>query len=124
MPFPLERTTMAPAMPPQQPTPERFFNVMNAHQQTEALKTAIDLEVFTAIAEGNTTAATLAKRCHTAERGMRTLCDFLTIHGFLTKDGTQYGLAPDAAAFLDRHSPAYLGSATEFLLNPHSREAF
>src|ERR1700748_1209357 len=124
MPFPLERTTMATATPPQQPTPERFFNVMNAHHQTEALKTAVDLEVFTAIAEGNTTAATIAKRCQAAERGVRTLCDFLTIHGFLTKGGTHSGLAPDAALFLARHSPAYLGSATEFLLNPHSREAY
>jgi 2-polyprenyl-3-methyl-5-hydroxy-6-metoxy-1,4-benzoquinol methylase len=115
---------MATATPPQQPTPERFFNVMNAHHQTEALKTAVDLEVFTAIAEGNTTAATIAKRCRAAERGVRTLCDFLTIHEFLTKDGMQYGLAPDAAVFLNRNSPAYLGGAMEFMLSPRSREAF
>jgi 2-polyprenyl-3-methyl-5-hydroxy-6-metoxy-1,4-benzoquinol methylase len=112
------------AQPQQQPTPERFFNAMNAHQQTEALKTAVDLEVFTAIAEGNTTAATIAKRCQAAERGVRTLCDFLTIHGFLTKNGTQYGLAPDAALFLDRRSPAYIGGAMDFMLSPRSREAF
>lgn len=115
---------MATATPPQQPTPERFFNAMNAHQQTEALKAAVELEVFTAIAEGNRTAATIAKRCGAAERGVRTLCDFLTIHGFLTKDGTQYGLAPDTAVFLNRQSPAYLGGAMEFMLSPRSREAF
>jgi SAM-dependent methyltransferase len=109
--------------PTQQPTPERFFNAMNAYHQTEALKAAVELEVFTAIAEGNVTVAAIAKRCQAAERGARTLCDFLTIHGFLTKDGTQYGLAPDAAVFLNRHSPAYLGGAMEFLLSPHSREA-
>src|ERR1700733_5834034 len=113
MPFPLERTSMATATPPQQPTPERFFNAMNAHQQTEALKTALDLEVFTAIAEGNTTAATIAKRCQAAERGVRTLCDSLRIHGFLTKDGTQYGLAADTALFLNKKSPAYVGGAME-----------
>ena len=112
------------AMPPQQPTPERFFNAINAHQQTEALKTAVDLEVFTAIAEGNATAAAIAKRCGCAERGVRTLCDFLTIHGFLTKDGTQYGLAPDTAVFLNGKSPAYIGGAMEFMLSPRSREAF
>jgi ubiquinone/menaquinone biosynthesis C-methylase UbiE len=118
---PQQPTQTAPA---QQPTPERFFNAMNAHQQTEAMKTAVDLEVFTAIAEGNTTAATIAKRCQAAERGVRTLCDFLAIHGFLTKDGTQYGLAPDAALFLDRRSPAYIGGAMEFMLNPRAREGF
>jgi ubiquinone/menaquinone biosynthesis C-methylase UbiE len=115
---------MSTAVTPQQPTPERFFNIMNAHQQTEALKAAVDLEVFTAIAEGNTTAAAIANRCKAAERGVRTLCDFLTIHGLLTKNGTQYGLAPDTAVFLNKKSPAYIGGATEFLLNPHLREAF
>jgi SAM-dependent methyltransferase len=116
---------MATAAPSQQqPTPERFFNAMNAYQQTEALKAAVDLEIFTAIAEGNGTAASIANRCQAAERGVRTLCDFLTIHGFLTKNGTQYGLAPDTAVFLNRKSPAYIGGAMEFLLQSHTREAF
>src|SRR6266849_7403656 len=106
----------------QQPTPERFFNAINAYQQTEAVKAAVELEIFTAIAEGNTTVATIAKRCNAAERGVRTLCDFLTIHGFLTKDGAQDGLAPDAAVFLNKTSPAYLGGAIEFLLTPRVRE--
>ncbi len=107
----------------QQPTPERFFNAINAYEQTEAMKAAIELEIFTAIAEGNATAATIAKRCEAAERGVRTLCDFLTIHGFLTKEGAQYALAPDSALFLNRHSPAYIGTAIEFLLAPRLREA-
>jgi len=85
----------APATPP--PTPERFFNIVNAYQQSDALRAAIDLEIFTAIAEGNTTAGAIAKRCNTSERGVRILCDFLTIHGLLTKQGDQYALAPDSA---------------------------
>jgi 2-polyprenyl-3-methyl-5-hydroxy-6-metoxy-1,4-benzoquinol methylase len=106
----------------QRPTPERFFNAINAHQQTEAMKAAVELEIFTAVAEGNTTAAMIAKRCQCAERGVRTLCDFLTIHGFLTKEGTRYALAQDSALFLDQHSPAYIGTATEFLLTSRLRE--
>ena len=113
----------AAATTPQQPTPERFFGAINAYEQTEAIKTAIELEVFTAIAEGNTTVAAIAKRCGASERGVRVLCDFLTIHGFLTKDGTQYGLTQDSAVFLNRKSPAYLGGAIEFLLAPRVREA-
>jgi len=105
-----------------QPTPERFFNAINAYQQTEAIKAAIELEIFTAIAEGNVQAASIAKRCQAAERGVRILCDFLTIHGFLTKDGDTYVLAPDSALFLDRHSPAYMGGAIEFLLTSRVRE--
>jgi 2-polyprenyl-3-methyl-5-hydroxy-6-metoxy-1,4-benzoquinol methylase len=113
---------MATTAPHQQLTPDRFFNAINAYEQTEAMKAAVELEIFTAIAEGNTTAATIAKRCEAAERGVRTLCDFLTIHGFLTKEGAQYTLAPDSALFLNRHSPAYIGAATEFLLTPRVRE--
>jgi 2-polyprenyl-3-methyl-5-hydroxy-6-metoxy-1,4-benzoquinol methylase len=107
---------------PQHVTPERFFSAVNAYQQTEAMKAAIELEIFTAIAEGNHTAAAIAKRCAAAERGVRILCDFLTIHGFLTKEGVKYALAPDSALFLDRKSPAYLGGAIEFLLTPRIRE--
>ena len=105
----------------EQPTPERFFNALNAHQQTEAMKTAVELDVFTAIAEGNTGPSAIAGRCKAAERGVRILCDFLTIHGFLTKENDKYGLAPDAATFLNRHSPAYLAGATEFLLTTRVR---
>jgi SAM-dependent methyltransferase len=106
----------------QPPTPERFFNAINAYQQTEAMRAAVELEIFTAIAEGNVTAATIAKRCQAAERGVRILCDFLSIHGFLTKQTNRYALAPDSALFLDRHSPAYLGGAIEFLLTSRIRE--
>lgn len=86
------------------------------------MKAAVELEIFTAIAEGNATAATIAKRCKAAERGARILCDFLAIHGFLTKEGTQYGLAPDSALFLNWHSSAYIGGAIEFLLTTRLRE--
>jgi len=102
----------------QQPSPQLFFQTINAHQRTEALKAAIELEVFTAIGEGNTTAADIAKRCQASERGTRILCDFLTIHGMLTKQDGQYGLTLDSATFLDKRSPAYLGSAVEFLCSP------
>jgi SAM-dependent methyltransferase len=102
----------------QQPSPQLFFQTINAHQRTEALKAAIELEVFTAIGEGNTTAAEIAKRCQTSERGMRILCDYLTIMEMLTKQGDRYGLTLDSATFLDKRSPAYLGSATEFLCSP------
>ena len=106
----------------QQPSPQLFFQTINAHQRTEALKAAIELEVFTAIGEGNTTPAEIAKRCQTSERGMRILCDYLTIMEMLTKQGDRYGLTLDSATFLDKRSPAYLGSATEFLCSPQMFE--
>ena len=110
-------------MNPSMPTPERFFAAISAYQQTDAIKGAIELDLFTAIAEGNATAEALALKRQSSERGMRILCDFLVIMGFLTKNGNQYGLTPDSAMFLDRHQPTYIGSAIEFLLEPTLREA-
>ena len=108
----------------QQPSPQLFFQTINAHQRTEALKAAIELEVFTAIGEGNTTAAEIAKRCQTSEKGMRVLCDYLTIMEMLTKQTDRYALTLDSSVFLDKCSPAYLGGATEFLCSPMLTEGF
>src|SRR5436190_9775593 len=102
----------------QQPSPALFFQTINAHHNTEALKAAIELEVFTAIGEGNTSAAEIAKRCGASEKGTRVLCDYLTIMGMLTKENGVYGLTLDSSVFLDKKSPAYLGGATEFLCAP------
>jgi precorrin-6B methylase 2 len=101
--------------PAQQPSPLLFFQTINAYQRTEALKAAIELEVFTAIGEGKSTAAEIARRSNASERGTRILCDYLTIIGFLNKDGNSYSLTQDSAVFLDKRSPAYLGGTIEFM---------
>jgi 2-polyprenyl-3-methyl-5-hydroxy-6-metoxy-1,4-benzoquinol methylase len=106
------------------PTPERIFGTLNAYQQTAALKTAIELDVFTAIGQGLNTTAALAQTCRASERGIRTLCDFLVIYGFLEKNDHSYELTPDAAIFLNKKSPAYLGSAVNFLTLPELMDAF
>ena len=101
-----------------QPSPERFFEAATSYQRSAALKAAVELDLFTAVAEGRRDAGSIAARCDASERGVRILCDFLVIQGFLTKDGGGYGLTPDSAVFLDRRSPAYMGGALEFLLEP------
>ena len=108
----------------QQPSPQLFFQTINAYQRTEALKAAIELEVFTAIGEGNTTVAEIAKRCQTSEKGTRVLCDYLTLMEMLTKQDNHYALTLDSSVFLDKRSPAYLGGATEFLSSAKLREGF
>lgn len=107
-----------------QPSPALFFNTVNAYQRTAVIKAAVELEVFTRVAEGKQTPAELAERCQTSERGMRILCDYLVVMGFLTKAAGCYGLTEDSAVFLDRHSPGYMGSAIEFLLSPMLTEGF
>lgn len=105
-------------------TPERIFGAANAYQLSFALQGAINLDLFTAIAEGNTDAASIAQRCGASERGCRILCDFLTIHGLLSKSDGRWGLASDAALFLDRRSPMYIGQAFDFLHTPELISSF
>ncbi len=104
------------------PTPEHFFELANAFQVTAALKAAVELDLFTAIAEGTDNASELAARLGSDARRVRILCDFLTVEGLLTKQDSRYGLAPDAEMFLVRTSPAYLGTMLRFLLDEsHTR---
>ena len=106
------------------PSPALFMDTINAYQRTEALRAAIELDLFSHVGAGRRTAAELAEACGAAPRGVRILADYLAILGFLRKDGDRYELADDARAFLDRASPAYLGGAVDFLLAPELKESF
>jgi ubiquinone/menaquinone biosynthesis C-methylase UbiE len=106
------------------PSPALLFDTINAYQKTAAIKAAIELDVFTAIGDGPATAQTIAARCHASPRGIRILCDYLTIVGFLSKSGDDYASTPDTALFLNRKSPAYVGGTLDFLLSNDLKGAF
>jgi 2-polyprenyl-3-methyl-5-hydroxy-6-metoxy-1,4-benzoquinol methylase len=109
---------------PHGPSPELFFETAFAHQRTAALKAAIDHDVFTAIHDGAHTARAVAEARGVPERGIRILCDYLTILGFLIKRADTYDLTPDSAFFLSTRSPAYLGGTLRFLTTPDLLEKF
>ena len=100
------------------PSPELFFETVNAYQRTAALKTALELDLFTAMADGAATAAQVAEKSGASQRGTRILLDYLTLLGFLTKTGDRYELTGDSAMFLNRRSPAYVGGTVQFLAAP------
>lgn len=111
-------------MATQGPSPALFFDTIGGFHRTEALRTAIELDLFSLVAAGQRTATDLAAACQAAPRGIRILADYLTIVGFLHKRGDDYELTDDAKVFLDRASPAYIGDAARFLLAPEMRESF
>jgi 2-polyprenyl-3-methyl-5-hydroxy-6-metoxy-1,4-benzoquinol methylase len=106
------------------PNPEHIFNTMVAFQESAALKAAIELDIFTAIADGANTPASLAAKIGAVERSVRILCDYMTIKGFLTKEAERYALTQESATFLNRHSPACLASMADFLTSAWSKKNF
>src|SRR6185436_15580664 len=74
--------------------------------------------LFSAIAAGASTVAAIARKCEASPKGVRVLCDYWTVQGLLLKAGETYQLTPEAAQFLDRASPAYLGGVMGFLNGP------
>jgi SAM-dependent methyltransferase len=92
-----------------------IFSAFAAYQRTGALKAAVELDLFTAIAEGTDTPRALAARLGAAERGIRILCDALAAYQYLRKRDGRYALDEAVAPFLDTRSPAYVASAIRFI---------
>jgi 2-polyprenyl-3-methyl-5-hydroxy-6-metoxy-1,4-benzoquinol methylase len=106
------------------PDPGVILDALCAFQFTEALKGAIELELFTHIAAGAVTASAIAERVNGSERGIRILCDYLTVRGLLSKEGERYSCSPTAAVFLDKRLPSYIGSMANFLANDRLMKSF
>ncbi len=98
--------------------PAPIFDCFFAYQKTAAMQAAVDIGLFTAIAAGHAAVPQIAKACEASPKGVRVLCDFWTVNGLLTKAGETYRLTPEAATFLDRKSPAYVGGAIGFINGP------
>ena len=99
-------------------SPELLMDTVLGYFRTSAIKAAIELDVFTAIAEGAEDAAAIGRRTGAAEPGIQALADHLTVIGFLEKSADRYRLTPSSAVFLDRRSPAFLGDFHRFLAAP------
>lgn len=104
--------------------PEELIDEFRAFERSLALRTAIEMDLFTHIGAGLDNIPALAAVCHASERGLRVLCDHLTIHRHLAKHGARYSLSLHARLYLTPVSPAYLGSAVKFLADDSTVAAF
>ena len=95
-----------------------------AFERTLALRTAIEMDLFTRIGAGVNTISKLAAASKASERGLGLLCDLLTVQGHLVKKGPRYQLTLNSRFYLTRDSPAYLGSAVKFLASDDVVAAF
>ncbi len=105
-------------------SPDLFVDTVQAFQKTAAIKAAVELDLFTMIDAGARTAEALAERSGASPRGLRILCDYLTILGFLEKSGAAYSLTPSTAQFITRDSPGDMSSIVDFLAAPELYRMF
>ncbi|MBI3538091.1 MAG: class I SAM-dependent methyltransferase [Chloroflexi bacterium] len=75
------------------------------------LKTALELEIFTRVAEGKRTMSALARSASLDERHARALLNALCFMGLLVKQQNEYQLTPTAEAFLVKGKLTYCGGA-------------
>ena len=104
--------------------PTWLLDEFRAFERTLALRTAIEMDLFTRIGSGTNTVRELSAAAGASERGMRVLCNYLTVQGHLIKQGSRYSLTLNARLYLTRESPAYFGSAVKFLASDATIGAF
>ena len=65
-----------------EPTPDLFVDAVMSYQKTAAIKAAIELGLFTVIGNGSESANAIATKIAASPRGIRILCDYLTVRVF------------------------------------------
>jgi len=99
-----------------QPNPDQIYELVGFGWRAHILKTAIQLDVFTAIANGLRTVKKIASAKNWGIRPTRLLLDSLCSLGFLTKKGGDYFLTPTSEAFLVSNSETYAGGSLRYFL--------
>jgi precorrin-6B methylase 2 len=95
------------------PSPESILQLGMAFWGSKTLLSAVELGVFTVLADGPRDGSFLAKELGLHPRSSRDFLDALVALGMLDRDHDLYSNTPSAGAFLDRRKPAYIGGLLE-----------
>lgn len=103
----------------QQVDPSHILQTATAFWASKILLTAVQLDLFSALGERSMTAPKLGEVLGLHPRGTYDFFDALVALKFLHRDGDgaegKYKNSPETGAFLDRHSPTYIGGLTKML---------
>ncbi len=99
-----------------QPNSDQIFELVYNCWRVHILKTAIQLDIFTAIANDLSTVEKLVSAKNWATRPTRVLLDGLCPM-FLSKKGSEYMLTPTSQTFLVRNKETYAGEALQHILS-------
>jgi len=94
-------------------TPEKILQTGLAFWPSKTLLSAVEMGVFTELAQGPEPHDSLAGRLGLHPRASRDFLDTLVALGFLTRSGDVYANTPETDLFLDRRKPSYVGGILE-----------
>jgi 2-polyprenyl-3-methyl-5-hydroxy-6-metoxy-1,4-benzoquinol methylase len=89
--------------------PDLVYDLFWGTFKPQFVRLALQLDVFTSLTAGWTTAEQVAQSCHCNTTGIKYLLDYLYSLQVLECDSGLYALTPTAATFLVRGGKAYVG---------------
>ena len=96
-----------------QPNPEHILQTGLAFWASKTLLSAVEIGLFTELAQGAESFDALSGRLGLHARGARDFLDTLVALGFLQRDGDRYSNTAETDLFLDRRKPSYVGGILE-----------
>src|SRR5215212_3293924 len=99
-------------------TPDRIFEVVFGFAAAKTLLSAVELGVFDTLAKGPRDVGTLTRELGLNGRGSADFFDTLVALKMIDRDAEgRYSNTPEAAAFLEKNSPSYIGGMLEMANN-------
>src|SRR5689334_7334500 len=111
----MAKTNQADQKMSQQVTPEKILETAAAFAPAKALLTAVELGIFTELAQDPLELQALTERLGLHPRGAQDYFDLLVSLHFLERQHGTYTNTPETDLFLDRKKPSYLGGSLEML---------
>lgn len=95
------------------PSPEKILQLGTAFWASKTLLSAVELELFTRLAERPGPLEDVRSRLGLHPRSARDFLDTLVALGFLKRDQGVYSNTTDTDVFLDKRKPSYIGGILE-----------
>jgi len=95
------------------PSAEKILQTGLAFWPSKTLLSAVEMGVFTELAQGPQNFAELSGRLGLHPRSARDFLDTLVALKFLARSGDAYSNTPETDLFLDRQKPSYIGGILE-----------
>ena len=95
------------------PTPERLLQIGTGFWASKVLLSAVELELFTVLAERPETLAGISSRIGLHPRAARDFLDALVALNCLERRDGHYANTPSTDLFLDKNKPSYIGGMLE-----------